>query len=226
MIYHLRWYDVGNRSIGGLNARGIAKYSDFGLVEGYISETVHELSIGTKIGDLEWPKRRNGTYFAFFHRIHVRCRRKTIIRPIPRFQNLLLIVYDHINTICAIIQRVFGQNKRRLLGLLQTVVAYAHVFWWVSWTSLQAHIVQYGGLDDRVHFNYGGLIKLGLVLALFHDLLLRSYLCHCVWSVITAHNLTPEKRDNNYLPHPLTRTSCLRNNIQHITGMSRWCGCL
>jgi len=30
-----------------------------------------------------------------------------------RFQNLLLIVYDHINTICAIIQRVFGQNKRR-----------------------------------------------------------------------------------------------------------------
>jgi len=31
-----------------------------------------------------------------------------IIRPILRFQNLLLIVYDHINTICAIIQRVFG----------------------------------------------------------------------------------------------------------------------
>jgi len=39
---------------------------------------------------------------------------------------------------------------------------------------------------------------------LFHDLLLRSYLYHCVWSVITAHNLTPEKRDNNYSPHPLT----------------------
>ena len=35
-------------------------------------------------------------------------------------------------------------------------------------------------------------------LILFHDLLLRSYLYHCVWSVITAHNLTPEKRDNNY----------------------------
>ena len=27
------------------------------------------------------------------------------------FQNLLLIVYDHINTICAIIQRLFGQHK-------------------------------------------------------------------------------------------------------------------
>ena len=30
---------------------------------------------------------------------------------LPRFQNLLLIVYDHINTICAIIQRLFWQNK-------------------------------------------------------------------------------------------------------------------
>jgi len=31
-----------------------------------------------------------------------------------------------------------------------------------------------------------------------HDLLLRSYLYHCVRSVITVQNLTPEKRDNNY----------------------------
>jgi len=30
---------------------------------------------------------------------------------ILRFQNLLLIVYDHISTICAIIQRLFRQNK-------------------------------------------------------------------------------------------------------------------
>jgi len=30
---------------------------------------------------------------------------------LPRFQNLFLIVYDHINTICAIIQRSFRQNK-------------------------------------------------------------------------------------------------------------------
>ena len=39
-IYHLRCYDVGNPSMGGLNARGVAKYSDFGRIEGYISETV------------------------------------------------------------------------------------------------------------------------------------------------------------------------------------------
>ena len=42
-------------------------------------------------------ERRNGPYFALFRRIRVRCRRKTIIRPIPPFQNPLLIVYDHIN---------------------------------------------------------------------------------------------------------------------------------
>jgi len=34
-----------------------------------------------------------------------------VVKQLPRFQNLLLIVYDHINTICAIIQRLFGQNK-------------------------------------------------------------------------------------------------------------------
>jgi len=33
------------------------------------------------------------------------------------FQNLLLIVYDHINMICAIIQRLFGQNKLGLMGV-------------------------------------------------------------------------------------------------------------
>jgi len=53
---------------GGLNARGVAKYSDFGPIEGYVSETVqdrryvridqqwevvHEVSIGTKISDFE-----------------------------------------------------------------------------------------------------------------------------------------------------------------------------
>jgi len=30
---------------------------------------------------------------------------------LPRFQNILLIVYDHINTICTIIRRLFRQNK-------------------------------------------------------------------------------------------------------------------
>jgi len=34
-----------------------------------------------------------------------------VVKQLPRFQNLLLIVYDHISTICAIVQRLFGQNK-------------------------------------------------------------------------------------------------------------------
>jgi len=29
-----------------------------------------------------------------------------VVKQLPRFQNLLLIVYDHIKTICAIIQSV------------------------------------------------------------------------------------------------------------------------
>ena len=60
---------------------------------------------------------------------------------------------------------------------------------------------------------------------LFHDLRLRSFLYRCVLSVITAHNLTPEQRDNNYAP-PSNPHFCLRNNIQPITGMSPCCGCL
>ena len=37
---------------------------------------------------------------------------------LPRFQSLLLIVYDHINTICAIIQLLFRQIKLVQLGWL------------------------------------------------------------------------------------------------------------
>ena len=82
----------------------------------------NELSIGTQIGDLE---RCNAPYFALFHRLRARCRRKTIIRPISVSKSTyeVMIVYNHINAICAIIQRLFGQNKIRQWPLLQTVVA-------------------------------------------------------------------------------------------------------
>jgi len=33
----------GTPSVGGLNARGVAKYSDFGPIGGYISETVQDM---------------------------------------------------------------------------------------------------------------------------------------------------------------------------------------
>jgi len=55
--------------------------------------------------------RRNGPYFALFHPIFVYDVVAKQLLGLPRLQNLLLIVYDHIKTICAIIQRLLGQNK-------------------------------------------------------------------------------------------------------------------
>jgi len=52
----------------------------------------------------------DGPYFELFHRICVRCRRKTTVRFVS-VSNLLLIVYDYTNTICAIIPRLLRQNK-------------------------------------------------------------------------------------------------------------------
>ena len=51
------------------------------------------------LNDLE---RRNGRYFALFHRIFVYDVAKQLL-GLPRYQNLLLIVCDHIKTICALI---------------------------------------------------------------------------------------------------------------------------
>jgi len=55
-------------------------------------------------------ERPNGPYFALFQRIIVYDVAVKQLLGLPQFQNLLLIVYDHIKTICTIIQRLFGQN--------------------------------------------------------------------------------------------------------------------
>jgi len=60
------------------------------------------------LNDLE---RRYGFYFVLFHRMFVYDIVAKQLLGLLRFQNLLLVVYDHIKTICAIIQRLFGQNK-------------------------------------------------------------------------------------------------------------------
>jgi len=44
-------------------------------------------------------KRRNVPYLTLFHRIRVRYVVVEQLLSLPQFQNLLLIVYDHINTI-------------------------------------------------------------------------------------------------------------------------------
>jgi len=76
------------------------------------------------LNDLEL---RNGPYFTLFHRIFVYDIVVKQLLGLPRHQNRLLIICDHINTTCAIIQRLFWQSKRRQWASLQTVVAYAHV---------------------------------------------------------------------------------------------------
>jgi len=97
----------------GLNARGAAKYSDFGPNESYISETMQGIG-GTLVlitnrksymsfrlvpksvilNDLE---RRNCPYFALFHRIFVYdvAVEQLLGLGLPRDQNLLLIFCDH-----------------------------------------------------------------------------------------------------------------------------------
>jgi len=60
------------------------------------------------LNDLE---RRNGPYFALFHPIVVYDVVAKQLLGLPRFRNLLLIVCDHIKTIRALIQRLFGINK-------------------------------------------------------------------------------------------------------------------
>ena len=52
----------------------------------------------------------NELYFPLFHQICVDVVVKQLL-GLPRFQSLLLIVCDHINTICASIQLLFRQNK-------------------------------------------------------------------------------------------------------------------
>jgi len=58
--------------------------------------------LGPKSVTLNNLERRNGLYFALFYRIFVYDVVKQLL-GLSRFQNLLLIVYDHIKTICTII---------------------------------------------------------------------------------------------------------------------------
>ena len=58
------------------------------------------------LNDLE---RRNGRYFALFQRIFMYDVVVKQLLDLHRFQNLLLILCNHIKPICAIIQRLFRQ---------------------------------------------------------------------------------------------------------------------
>jgi len=53
--------------------------------------------------DLE---RRNGRYFALFHRTY-----DVVVKQLPRFRNLLLIVCDHIKTITQLFSDYLGKTN-------------------------------------------------------------------------------------------------------------------
>jgi len=72
----------GTPPSGELNPRGVAEYSDFGSIEGYISETLQDtrlvlmtnrksymgFRLVPKSVTLDDHERRNGRYFALFQR--------------------------------------------------------------------------------------------------------------------------------------------------------------
>jgi len=60
------------------------------------------------LNDLE---RRNGTYFALFRRIFVYDVVAKQLLGLPRFQNLHLIVYDHIKTIAQLFSDYLGKTN-------------------------------------------------------------------------------------------------------------------
>ena len=60
------------------------------------------------LNDLE---RLNGRYFALFQRSFMYDVAVKQLLGLRRFQNLLLILYNHIKPICAIIQRYLGKSK-------------------------------------------------------------------------------------------------------------------
>ena len=60
------------------------------------------------LNDLE---RRNDRYFALYQRIFMYYVAVKQLLGLRRFQNLLLILYNHIEPICAFIQRLFWANR-------------------------------------------------------------------------------------------------------------------
>jgi len=92
-----------------LNTTGAAKYSDFGPIDGYTSEMVQ---IGGKLVLIANRK----THMSFLHIWYENRWPWMTLNGLTAiilryFSKLVYDVYDHIKTICAIIQRLFGQNK-------------------------------------------------------------------------------------------------------------------
>jgi len=100
------------------------------------------------LNDLE-RRRPNGPYFALFHQIFVYDVVIKQLLGLARDQNLLMIFCDHINMICAIIQRLLGTTRGNSLHFrLQLPTPMSPDGFLVA---MGRSIVQHSGLDGRVH---------------------------------------------------------------------------
>jgi len=109
----------GTPPLEGLNARGVAKYSSLDLSKAISRK---RCKIGSKLVLITNRKSYvsfrlvpksvtlNGV-MAVILRYFSELVYDVIVKQLLQFQNLPLIVYDHIKTVCTIIQRLFGQNR-------------------------------------------------------------------------------------------------------------------
>jgi len=65
------------------------------------------LRVVSKSVTLNHLEPRNARYLRYFTELMY----SVVVKQLPRLQYLLLIVYDHIKMIFAIIERLFGPNK-------------------------------------------------------------------------------------------------------------------
>jgi len=109
----------GTPPLEGLNARGVAKYSSLDLSKAISRK---RCKIGSKLVLITNRKSYvsfrlvpksvtlNGV-MAVILRYFSELMYDVVVKQLLQFQNLPLIIYDHIKTVCTIIQRLFGQNR-------------------------------------------------------------------------------------------------------------------
>jgi len=104
------------RRVGELNTTGVAKYSKFGPIEGYISDTVQDkgsvlITNRKSHMSFRWPWMTLNGVMAVILRYFTELVYDVVVKQLSVFQNLFLIVYDHSKTTCVVVQRLFWQNK-------------------------------------------------------------------------------------------------------------------
>jgi len=90
----------GTPPLEGLNARGVAKYSSLDLSKAISRKRCKIVPKSVTLNGVMVVILRYFSELVY----------DVVVKQLLQFQNLPLIVYDHIKTVCTIIQRLFGQN--------------------------------------------------------------------------------------------------------------------